>query len=289
MSRLTMTCDRQNGVIRCAVWQGKTLVDLYVDSIEAPDMTGAVVRGKVVRTASGGLVAWVECGLAQKLYLESKSPVKTGDVMTMKIVSTLGQGKAWTGALTKAEASLSPPPTPWQRALMDLGDSASVTISFADQDDYAAFEASPYGASRSLTAILSLKAPVHPDLDEQMDALLEPVVALGAGPSLVIEPTQALVAIDVNSGDVSSNAVAINLQAVREAARQIRLRNLSGIIVIDCLKMKDRADISKVLNAFARVAESDPCKVHVFGMSKLGLLEVTRTRRGPALADYLRS
>lgn len=286
MARLTVTCDHTNGLARCAVWQGKALCDLYVDRLAAPDMTGAVVTGKVVRTARGGQAGWVEAGLPEKIYLESKTPLKSGEAVTVRILSTLGQGKAWSGALAR-QGEDAPAPSPWQRALHDLGPQDQVTLTFGVREDFAAFEASSFAQRTGLKATLSLKEPVHPELDEEVDRLLDPVVPLGRGATLVIEPTQALVAIDVNSGDVAANATALNLQAVREAARQIRLRNLAGLIVIDCLKMAARADVSKVLNAFARVAESDPCKVNLFGMSKPGLLEATRTRRGPSLRELL--
>ncbi len=279
MSRPLLTCDRQDGLIRCAVWQGKTLVDLYLDRADAPDMTGAVVVGKVVRVTDGGRTAWIDAGLAEKIYLETKTPVKTGQSVTSRIVTTMGEGKAWVGALAEGSSACAPP-LPWQRALNDHKGSK---IAFGAREDFVLFEKE----NRDIQATLSLREPVHPDLDEMIDTLRTSVVPLGGGASLVIEPTQALVAIDVNSGS-AGQAVSVNLQAVREAARQIRLRNLSGIIVIDCLKMKERADISKVLNAFERVAESDPCKVHLFGMSKLGLLEATRQRRGPSLCSIVK-
>lgn len=279
MTRPILTCDRQNGLIRCAVWQGKTLLDLYVDRADAPDMTGAVVTGKIVRVSNGGKVAWIDAGLAEKIFLETKAPVKAGERLTVRIASTIDQGKAWIGALAN-DAEDCPPPLPWQRA---LADHQAAKIVFAEREDFALFEKS----GEEGKAELITREPAHPELDEIIDALLDPVVSLSGGASLVIEPTQALIAIDVNSG-AAGQAASINLQAVREAARQIRLRNLSGIIVIDCLKMKDRADISKVLNAFARVAESDPCKVHLFGMSKLGLLEATRLRRGPPLSFLMK-
>ncbi|HAX90589.1 MAG TPA: ribonuclease E, partial [Rhodospirillaceae bacterium] len=126
----------------------------------------------------------------------------------------------------------------------------------------------------------------HPQLDEMIDALLAPVVPLTGGANLIIEPTAALVAIDVNGG-ASGNPTATNLLAVREVARQIRLRNLGGIIVIDCLKMTSRADASKVVNAFERVAASDPAGIHCYGLNKLGLLEATRTRRGQPLSSVV--
>ncbi|MGE4351822.1 MAG: ribonuclease E/G, partial [Bdellovibrionales bacterium] len=266
---------------------GRNLIDLYLDSIEHPDMSGAIVGGTVSRTMAGGQKAWVDAGLVEKIYLESKTPIKAGESVTHKIVTTLQEQKAWHGALVKKEASgqgvITPPPLPWQRALAALPKEESATLIFGDEADVALFRQTPYATREKLTIRFSFKEPVHPDLDEQLDALVAPVVPLGKGGSLVIEPTSALVAIDVNAGS-ATNMTAVNLIAVKEIARQIRLRNLSGILVVDCLKMAARADSSKVMNAMTRAVESDPVQTHVFGMSKLGLLELTRRRQGPPLA-----
>lgn len=279
MPRVTITCDRKDGLCRAAVWREKTLVDLYIDRLERPDMTGAVVRGKIVRVLAGHKTAWVECGLKSKLFLQSKTDLKNGEIVTLKIKSTTGHGKAWAGVPVKAEEGdeiglLAPPPLPWQRALDGLPKETKAVLLFESAEDYKAFQLGQFGTAQ---ASLSLKDPAHPDLEGTLDALLDPVVALQGGATIVIEPTEAFVAIDVNGGE-NANPLAVNLVAVREAIRQIRLRNLSGIIVIDCLKMKERADISKLINAATRVADEDPAGVHVFGLTKLGLLEMTRTR-----------
>lgn len=273
MPRVTITCDRKDGLCRAAVWRDKTLVDLYIDRLDRPDMTGAIVRGKIVRVLAGHKTAWVECELKSKLFVQSKTDMKSGEIVTLKIKSTMGQGKAWAGVLVKAQEEdgeiglVLPPPLPWQRALESLPKEAKAVLLFEAAEDYKLFQAGSYGAAQ---ASLSAKEPVHPDLDATLDALLDPVVPLQGGASMVIEPTEAFVAVDVNGGE-NANPVAVNLLAVREAMRQIRLRNLSGIVVIDCLKMKERADISKIINAATRVAEDDPAGVHVFGLTKLGL------------------
>ncbi|MDD5587362.1 MAG: ribonuclease E/G, partial [Alphaproteobacteria bacterium] len=123
-------------------------------------------------------------------------------------------------------------------------------------------------------------------LDDIIDGLGQSTVELPGGGSIIIEQTEALVAIDVNGGE-TQNVLAVNLQAVKEIARQIRWRNLSGIIVIDALKMKQRPDKAKVLNALAKATANDPAGVQVFGLTKLGLIEMTRTRRGISISDVL--
>ena len=283
---ITITCGRAGDLIRAAVWEGKVLRDLYVDRLSTPDFTGALVRGRVVRVLAGQKTAWIEAGLPEKIYVESAKPFKAGDTLTLRIQTTTQEGKAWIGAITKSTEGentlgiITPPPQVWQRAIESVDEFAS--LRFAHKNDYEAFVASGLAGKATHEA----KDSVHPQLDEMIDALCEPVVPLAGGASLVIEPTAALVAIDVNGG-ASSNPAATNLLAVREAARQIRLRNLGGIIVIDCLKMANRADASKVVNAFERVAASDPAGIHCYGLNKLGLLEATRTRRGLPLSSVV--
>jgi len=290
--RLLITCDRVGILRRAALWKGRYLRDVFVERLDRTDMTGALVRGRVVRTLAGGKAAWIDAGLEQRLYLENpRKPLSSGDVLDVRVRASVGEGKAWPCVVAEENGDgenrppfsvsvglIAPPPSAWQRAFAAAG-AAPVAVRFAEREDHAAFCAlSPQGE-----AVLSDKEPVHPDLDEIIESLLEPVVPLARGASLVIEPTSALVAIDVNKGDASS-PLAVNLEAVAEAARQIRLRNLSGIIVIDCLKMSSRSDGAKVANAFARASADDPAGVYSGGMSKLGLLEATRARGGSPLA-----
>lgn len=106
-----------------------------------------------------------------------------------------------------------------------------------------------------------------------------------SGAYLVIEQTEALVSIDVNSGkaeakkDRYSFYKEINLEAAKEAARQIRLRNLSGMILIDFINMKDDEDRAEVLKCLQNCFSSDPLKAYALGFTKLGLAEVTREKR----------
>ncbi len=285
-----ITIDTKDGLDRAAVWQGRELIDLYVDQREAPDMTGALVCGKVVRVAEGGAKVWLDAGLAQHLYLEKAPNVRAGDKIAVRVVTTMAEDKAWICKIDKTTTPDGPlgvitqPPRVWQRAAHAYAEEGvQLLLRFGDKETYDSFDATVYPGVK---AELSAKEPVHPDLDERIDALLHPVVDLKGSGSLVIEATQALTVIDVNAG-AAKNALDINLRAVQEIARQIRLRNISGIIVIDALKIKDRTATSKVLNALSRACESDPAGVTVFGVTKLGLIELTRTRQGRTLAEVM--
>lgn len=124
------------------------------------------------------------------------------------------------------------------------------------------------------------------DLDGAIAALIGRRVALGQGGSLVIDRTEALTVIDVNGGE-RGNPLATNLDACVEIARQLRLRNVGGIIVVDFVNMARAGDREAVIQRLSAAVADDAVATHVYGMSRLGLVEVTRARRGPSLADLL--
>ncbi|MDD3288103.1 MAG: ribonuclease E/G [Alphaproteobacteria bacterium] len=287
MNRISITCDRKGPLWRVAVWKGKALQDLYVDRIDKPDFTGAVVAGKVARVIGSQKAAYVDCGLDEMVFVEDKNKFHAGDRVTLVIKTSARQGKAYSGRLeTQSDHEMGivePPPKPWQRAIMDLSKNKVASISFANREDYN--ECKKLMEHSDISPILSSE-PVHIDLDDIIDGLLNPVVTLPGGASLVIETTEALTAIDVNGGS-SNNPLGLNLVAIAEAARQIRLRNVSGIIMMDCMKMHQRTNTNTAINALKKATEDDPAKVNIFGMTRLGLIEFTRTRRLRSLEEII--
>ncbi|MBK1838106.1 ribonuclease E/G [Azospirillum sp. YIM B02556] len=138
------------------------------------------------------------------------------------------------------------------------------------------------GAHRESQRLFDLR-----DLDGAIAELLDVRVPLPLGGSLVIERTEALTVVDVNAGE-RGNPLEVNLDAAAEIARQLRLRNVGGIVVVDFVNMRSRGDAERVLAALSQAVESDPVQTQVYGMSKLGLVELTRARRGTPLAALLR-
>lgn len=136
------------------------------------------------------------------------------------------------------------------------------------------------------------------NIADQVEGLLRPNVALASGGSIIIEETAALSTIDVNSGSSGGRggrgpdlAQATNLEAVVEAARHIRLRNLGGLIVVDLLsfgaKAKNKVREKKVLSAFRAALASDPLKPRLLGVSAGGLAEVIRPRKSAPLSHIV--
>jgi ribonuclease E len=126
-------------------------------------------------------------------------------------------------------------------------------------------------------------------LEEQIDRIYQEGVPLKSGGSIVINPTEALVAIDVNSGrslgqkELEETAFKTNLEAAEEVARQLRLRDLGGLVVIDFIDMKDKKHQKEVEHALRQSLKKDKARVTVGHMSKFGLLELSRQRLRPAV------
>jgi ribonuclease E/ribonuclease G len=120
------------------------------------------------------------------------------------------------------------------------------------------------------------------DLETELARLADPRVALAKGGSLVIEPTEALTAIDVNAGR-DANPLAADLGAVPEIARQLRLRHIGGLVVVDFVSLARPADRARVTASLAAALADDPARTQILPMSELGLVEMARERRGPDL------
>ena len=123
------------------------------------------------------------------------------------------------------------------------------------------------------------------DIWPQIDELTKSYVKLPGGGNIILQETAALTAIDVNRGGDKRSHLAINLEAAKELARQMRLRNLGGIFIADFLKSQKKQDETQLLKVMKEAICSDPCTVQIHGMTKLGLMEITRKRRTAPLKD----
>lgn len=128
-------------------------------------------------------------------------------------------------------------------------------------------------------------------VENQIADIGEPTVTLRSGGYLVINPTEALVSIDVNSGratkerHIEETALKTNLEAADEVARQLRLRDLGGLVVVDFIDMEDRRNNRKVEQRLRDALSSDRARIQVGRISSFGLLELSRQRLNPSLAE----
>lgn len=130
-------------------------------------------------------------------------------------------------------------------------------------------------------------------LEEQIDQIYEKRVSLPSGGSLIIEPTEALVSIDVNSGKgtgergVEDTAFKTNLEAAEEVARQLRLRDLGGLIVIDFIDMREKKHDIEVEKTLKAALKMDKARVNLGRISQFGILEMSRQRIAKTLNDAI--
>jgi ribonuclease E len=121
-------------------------------------------------------------------------------------------------------------------------------------------------------------------VEDQLNAMYQPVVQLKSGGYIVINPTEALVSIDINSGrstkehGIEQTALSTNLEAAREIARQLRLRDMAGLVVIDFIDMDHHSNARKVERAMKEALKHDRARIQVGRISSFGLMEMSRQR-----------
>ena len=132
------------------------------------------------------------------------------------------------------------------------------------------------------------------NINSQIERALDRKVYLDSGAYIIIEKTEALISIDVNTGQNTGNKTSqeiifqTNLEATKEIARQIKLRNLAGIIIIDFIDMKKFSDRKRVLEEFKKYLSEDRVEINSVEYTNLGLIQFTRKRQGKELALYYR-
>ena len=131
------------------------------------------------------------------------------------------------------------------------------------------------------------------DLEPELERLLNKKVRLKLGGHIIIEETEAAVVIDVNTGGFmgkklpEENILKINMEAVKEIAVQLRLRNCGGIILIDFIDMEEEQSRQKVMDLLSHELEEDRVPTQIFGMSELGIVQLTRKRTRSSILEIL--
>jgi ribonuclease G len=132
------------------------------------------------------------------------------------------------------------------------------------------------------------------NIERQIEQTFQRKVALPSGGEIVVDETEALIAIDVNTGshkarpgEEKNTILQVNLEAVQEVSRQIRLRNIGGLIIIDFIDMKERRHRNQVYDCMVRAMSEDKAKTHILPISLLGILQMTRQRQQESLSSNL--
>lgn len=201
-------------------------------------------------------------------------------------------------AVLLAQRSATPPTRlyrdlgPIERVLRETATARTARIAIDDANAFAAAVAACREAYPALEARLNRAAPgslFDDRLEADIAGLSEPRVPLACGGWITVEKTEALTAVDVNSGSFVGGAgledtgLKVNLEAAAEVGRQIRLRGIGGVIVVDFIHMQDPEHAARVLAALKAALAGDSRPVEVAPLSPFGLVEVTRKRMGEPL------
>lgn len=203
--------------------------------------------------------------------------------------------------IARAARSRMPPACLWREPVgveRVLRDRLTEDVDAVLIEGFAGFERARRHVAAELGAELVARLALHrgpaplferDGVAEQIEALMRSRVRLPSGGALAIETTRALTAIDVDSGrdahgaDQERTALRTNLEAATEAARQIRLRDIGGIVVIDFIQMAEAASRARVMETLAGALAADRAPVRHTPISEFGLVEITRRRQGETL------
>ncbi len=132
------------------------------------------------------------------------------------------------------------------------------------------------------------------NIERQIEQTFQRKVTLPSGGQIVIDETEALIAIDVNtgshksrSGDEKNTIFQVNMEAAVEMARQIRLRNIGGLVIMDFIDMKERRHRNAVYDKMVELMSEDKAKTHILPISSLGIMQMTRQRQSESLSSNL--
>ena len=323
MNGATLLIERFPGETRAALLFGRQVwqVDHFRDR-EAATL-GGVYLGRVRRLDPAMNAAFVDIGQAADGFLRARDAagpqtagrrariaelVHEGEKLVVRVAAEGFAGKGPRlarlfdntaddgagAAQQKVPACLQPPPEPVERILAGSADSVIARIVCNDGEAEAAVRRWLENDGHEIAAkVVRQNGALFAEyeVDDAIAVALAPRVAVGQGAELVFDQTETLCAIDVNSAQHDSRAGRgardVNLAVAPEIARQLRLRAIGGAIVIDALKMARSEDRKQVLTALRRHLKGDPAACHVLGVSNLGLIEMTRTRLGPSLAERM--
>ena len=282
------------GEIRVAAWDGTRLHDVAISRHSAPDGVGDLHRGRVIARvkAMAGCFVALEGGV-EGFLPDSEGAANEGSVLGVRIVRAAqgGKGPRLSAKLSDDERALIGSGSP---ALLRCGPDALTRLATAYPDAPILIDDAAAAAAAPRKAELVARA-FSDELEDAWEALASPEAALPGGAAMTVHPTPALVAIDVDLGAATAHRGgkaqvqgAANRALIPELCRQIRLRNLSGAILVDLggMPQKKRAGLAP---DFVQALSSDPLRPRLLGFTQLGLAEIVRPRVHPPLHELLAS
>jgi ribonuclease E/ribonuclease G len=252
--------------------------------IERADVLGMTAKLK----AKGGWILQSHAGEAEVEVLRAEAEKLVEEWAVLEGAQKASEDKP---RLLKAG------PTALHRALFDHGAAAFDHIIMANRKllEFAQAWCHRYDPPLATSKRLRLYKPDLPhhrifdtdDIETALEGLHEDRVALACGGSLTIETTAALTILDVNQGSAQS-PMAANRDAAVETARQIRLRNISGAVLVDFIGMEEKAQRAEISKTVETLFADDPGGGQVHGFTRLGILEISRKRRTASYAEKMK-
>jgi Ribonuclease G/E len=279
------------GEVRIAVVDGRRMVDFALWRPGSPDGVGDVHRGRVIASVPAMAGAFVALVDAEGFLPDSEGAkgVNAGTILTVRVTRAAQGSKG-----PRLTARLDEPATGGPVALLRRGPDPLVRLASRYPNASIMVDDAGVAAGLHLGRRVAVAASVlDEDVAEAIDALSRPVVELPGGARVSIWPTPALVAIDVDAGGALTGSAgarprheAVNRTAVAAVGEQIRLRNLSGGIVVDLAGLSPRKRAGLAPDFIAALA-NDPLRPKFLGFTALGLAEIVRPRVHPPLHELL--
>ncbi len=294
-------------------WSDDRLAQAIRETPATRSQVGAVILGRVERIEPSLNAAFVEIGLEKPgllpLKKQGRQPNEGQPILVqvrrderdgkaVRLSATIQTEVAYAERLAQAKAPtcLVPPPNAWQNCLAALDPTEIEEVTCDRRVDVGAIQrwcaqhAAELG-TRVRHVPMRDWQPERAEIEEQIAAALDETVTLPCGGNLLVEPVRTLTAIDVNSaaatrkGGMELTALTVNIEAAAEVPRQLALRNLGGIVVVDFIDLENRNKREQVLECLRAAAAVDPAIEWIGNMSRLGLVEILRRRRGATLAE----
>jgi Ribonuclease G/E len=319
MSGSAILIEASPGEVRGALIRNGDVWDVVHHRITSPSLIGATYRGRVRRVDPGINGAFVDIGIGADAFMRARDasiPNERG-ARRARIAEMLHEG-AQIDVRVVADGFAEKGPRVVRIAPDDSVTAPDIPAVLIAPLDPVSYILARYAGDR-VTAVVCSDATTENQardwckanrrelferitrerlglfaehgVEDAIEAALERRVAIPGGAELVFDQTEALCVIDINSasdiGKAGRGPRDVNSKAMPAIARQLRLRNIAGAIVIDALKMGSGDDRNRVLVRLRETLKGDPGACHVLGMTNLGLIEVTRTRIGPSLGERL--
>lgn len=308
------------GERRLAIIHNGRLAELVQVRADIESCIGEIRLGRVTKVASGLDAAFVDVGLDRPgfLALAEARPkgkaggaisdfVREGDAVVVQILrDPIGDKGVKLTTRIDAETPVDITGVRPPKLLRAPPDAILARLLALPMEDLPPITVDDGIAAVELTAALK---PIRPDLaarveraafgifdtegiEDEIEAALSPRIPLAGGGALTIEETEALVAIDVDSGDANAGgqtqtALAVNLRAAEEIARQARLRRLGGLMVVDFLPLGKRPHRDRLIERLREAFAGDAVGIEIAGFTRLGLVEMIRRRQGPSLLETM--